>query len=316
MQPITVTILMPVYNGANYIAEAIESVLIQTYTHFELIIVNDGSKDNTAEIIMSFNDPRILLVTEPHKGIASALNTGLSHAKGKYIARFDADDTCLPKRLEEQVSFLDNNSEYVAVGCDAEYVSADGEHLFDFTCKAHEDMDIKSQLYRYCPFIHSAVMYRKETVLACGGYSEDAHNLEDHLLWVQLSKKGKFFNLPEQLIKIRFNPDSVTIDERWRGRRFRELKYSILNKGVLTKEESEELLLIITKQSNEKIKNASYYALCGKKFLINNYQPDKSRKHIKKAIIIYPIRLDNYVLLLTSYLPLKWIHWIHRKVNG
>jgi glycosyltransferase involved in cell wall biosynthesis len=306
---------MPVYNGARYIAEAIESVLKQTFTSFELLIINDGSTDNTEEIIRSFTDLRIVLVNETHKGIASALNTGLNKANGKYIARFDADDICFPQRLEKQVYFLDNNDEYIVTGSDAEYISAEGEHLFDFKCNGHTGAKIRQHLPEHCPFIHSAVLYRRESVLACGGYSVNAHNLEDHLLWIQLSKAGKFFNIPEPLVKVRINPASVTIDERWRGRRFRNLKSKILERGTLTKAEGEELLFVIKKQNTEKIKKGSYYALCGKKFLINNYQPLKSRKHIRKAIVINPLRLDSYVLLLASYLPFKWIQKLHKKVN-
>ena len=88
-------------------------------------------------------------------------------------------------------------------------------------------------------------MYRKEAILQAGGYCQDAHNFEDYLLWVKLLSSGKCSNLPEPLIKVRINPDSVTIDEQWRGRRFRQLKHEIIRRGTITPEEGEELLQII-----------------------------------------------------------------------
>jgi len=102
----TITVLMPAYNAGSYIREAIVSILEQTYTDFELLIVNDGSTDNTISVVMSFNDPRIVLVNKDHHGIAAALNTGLRLCDTYYIARFDADDICMPDRLEKQFNFL------------------------------------------------------------------------------------------------------------------------------------------------------------------------------------------------------------------
>ena len=109
MKPI-VTVLMTVYNGKNYLNEAIESVLCQTLTNYEFLIVDDASTDNSIEIINSYNDSRIkLLINKKNIGQTVSLNKGLAIAQGKYIARFDQDDVCLPKRLEEQVAFFKKN---------------------------------------------------------------------------------------------------------------------------------------------------------------------------------------------------------------
>jgi glycosyltransferase involved in cell wall biosynthesis len=307
-----VTILMPACNAAKYIAEAIGSVLEQTYADFELLIIDDGSSDNTAMVVRKFSDPRIRLISKAKEGISAALNAGLHAARGIYIARFDADDVCLPRRLERQVIFLDGHPAYLVVGSDAEYISENGEHLFNFHCTGHTHREINGNLYRYCPFIHSAVMYRKEAILRMGGYSRYAHNFEDYLLWVQLLKTGKCCNLPEPLIKVRINPSSVTIDEKWRGRRFRQLKQAILQRGAVTREEGDELLQIIQRQDKRKIKEGAYHALCGKKLLANNYRPAKARWHVTKAIHANPFRLDNYLLLSVSFLPPGWIKWLHR----
>jgi len=308
-----VTVLMPVYNGANYIAEAIDSVLKQSYTDYEFLIINDGSTDNTTEIISSFNDSRIQVINHFHRmGIATALNTGLVNAKGKYIARFDADDICLPGRLALQVNFLESHPDYILTGSDAEYISESGEHLFHFKCIGYTNEQILKKINYQCPFIHSSVMYRKEPVLKAGGYSLYAHNFEDYFLWVSLHKFGKFSNLPQPLIKVRFNPASATIDEKRRGRLFRKMKRDIIQRGCITKEEGDILNNIIRSQEVQKIKEGAYYSLCGKKYLLNNHQPLKARASLMRAIQIHPLRLDNYALYLLSYFPASFISHLHK----
>ncbi|MDO6430696.1 glycosyltransferase [Flavitalea sp. BT771] len=311
-----VTILMPACNAGKYIADAIWSVLEQTYADFELLIVDDGSVDDTVKVVRQFGDRRIRLLSKEKEGISAALNAGLQIARGKYIARFDADDICLPQRLERQVLFLDGHPAYLVIGSDAEYISENGEHLFHFRCAGHTHREIIGNLYRNCPFIHSAVMYRKDPIVRMGGYSRYAHNFEDYLLWVQLLKTGKCCNLPEPLMKVRINPSSVTIDEKWRGRRFRQLKQTILQRGIITREEGDELWSIIQRQDNRKIKEGAYHALCGKKLLADNYRPARARWHVTKAIHANPFRFDNYVLLSVSFLPRGWIKWLHRISPG
>jgi len=316
MPDVKVTVLMPAWNAEKYISEAIRSVLDQSFTDFELLIIDDGSTDHTVAEINKFNDSRIRLIEMKHLGIAKALNNGLREAKGIYIARFDADDICLPSRLEKQVGFLENSPEYILTGSDAEYISENGEHLFDFYCHGYTSEEIIKRLYVSCPFIHSSVLYRKAEVLGVGGYPEAAHNFEDHLLWRQLIKSGSYRNIPEQLIKVRFNPNSSTIDEKWRGRRFRQLKRRIIHRGYVTEEESRKLSLIIKNQEMERIKKSAYHALCGKKFLINNHHPVKARMQLAKAIQYYPLRFDNYILYLLSFFPAQFIHWLHHKIPG
>ncbi len=307
-----ISVLMPAWNAENYIAEAIESILAQSFHEFEFIIINDGSTDNTKQIIDSFSDERIISINKAHNGIAEALNIGLSIAKAPYIARFDADDICLTNRLELQFAFLNAHPEYIVCGSDAEYISENGEHLFNFKCASHTQDQIMQNIFSHCPFIHSSVMYRKDAVIKAGGYSPYAHNFEDYLLWVQLKQYGKFYNLQQQLIKVRFNPASTTIDEKWRGRLFRKMKRDIITKGTATKAEGDELLAIIEKQDVKKIKEGSYYALCGKKFLVDNHQPEKARPLLTKAIKIHPYRLDNYALYALSYFPGSFIGWLHK----
>ncbi len=311
MNDLLISVVMPAYNAEKYIAAAMESVLMQSFTAFEMLIIDDGSTDATAAVVASFTDPRIKYFYQSHSGVAVALNLGLASAAGKYIVRFDADDLCHPERFERQLHFLETHAEYVLVGSDAEYLLENGEYLFRFSCIAHSHDSIIRKMYVYCPFIHSAVMYRRDAVIQAGGYSLHAHNFEDYFLWTRLTRVGKFHNLAEPLVQVRFNPASVTIDERWRSRRFRRLKRDIIRRGTITEQEGHELLALVKEQDTTRIKTGAYHALCAKKYLTDNYQPGLARRHLTDAIKSNPYRLDNYALLVLSYLPRLVLRWLH-----
>jgi len=306
-----VTVLMPAYNAGKYIAEAIRSVLEQSFTDFELLIVNDGSTDDTEKIVRSFKDVRIVLISQDNKGIASALNFGLSHARAPYIARFDADDICNPERLKIQYDFITAYPEYSIVGSAADYVDAEGHYIFTYHPKGHLNEEIQQLKYSVCPFIHSCVFYKKDVIVNNGGYNELAYTFEDHFLWVSILKFEKACNLSQPLIKVRLNPESITIDEKWQARKFRSIKYSALKKRSISEAEGVELYQISGSRFSIKVKEGAYYALCGKKYLLNNYQPQKARSNVIRAINLYPFRLDNYLLYTISYLPQNFIRWLH-----
>ena len=305
---------MPAWNAAAFIGSAIESVLVQSFRNFELLVVDDGSTDHTREVVREFNDKRIRLIPCPHAGIASALNTGLKAARSHLIARFDADDLCDPERLEKQFQFLKDHPGYALVGCDAEYISEDGEHLFHYSCAMRTNEEIQAGMLSMCPHIHSGVMFRRDAVLEAGGYNPHAHLFEDHLLWIVLLKKWKAGNLPESLLKVRINKASSTIDERWRGNEWRRIKKNALLTGTINREEGDRLMRILLRQERKAVKHGSYHALCGKKYLADNYQPGKARWHMRRAISANPFRLDNYVLVAASFLPLGMIRWIRKKM--
>lgn len=307
-----ITVLMPAYNAGKYIAEAIASVLKQSFSDFELLIINDGSTDQTVKIIESFKDDRIVLIHQENRGIASALNTGLKHAKADYIARFDADDICSRDRLKIQYNFITTYPEYDIIGSAADYLDVEGNYIFTQHPVAHLNEEIQALQYTVCPFIHSSVFYKKEVILSNGGYNEHAYTFEDHFLWVNILKNAKACNLSQALIKVRLNPESITIDEKWRTRKFREIKYSSLKRRSITAAEGLELQEIGDRQYLPKIKEGAYYALCCKKFLVNNYQPEKARWHVTRAISLHPLRIDNYLLYVISYFPENFINWFYR----
>ncbi len=312
---IPVTVLMPVYNGALHIKEAIDSVLAQTFTEFELLIVNDGSTDDTAAIVRQYSDPRIVLLERANGGVSAALNTGLAAARGKYIARFDADDVCYPVRLGVQVNFLESNPDYVMVGSDADYMTEEGEYIHTFRNVGYTDADIRESLAIHCSFIHSSVMYRREVVLSLGGYEVKAHTFEDYFLWTKLIHQGKVCNLPQPLIKVRFNTASVTVDEKDQDKEFQKLKKKALMCGEITDDEGRRINAGV-KRLTLRRKQGSYHRLLAKKFLWNNYKPAKARSHIWLSVKVEPLRFTAYFLLLVSLLPQAVINWLYKTKKG
>ena len=296
-----VTVLMPAYNAEKYIGEAIASVLAQSFTDFEFLIINDGSTDDTLKIIRSYNDKRIVVISQENKGVSAALNFGLGYARAPYIARFDADDVCHPNRLKIQYEFITTYPEYSIIGSTADYIDAEGHFMFTHQLAGHLNEEIQQLKYSVCPFIHSSVIYKKDVIVNYGGYNEHAYTYEDHFLWVNILKNEKACNLSQSLIKVRLNPESITIDEKWHSRKFLNIKYSTLKKRSITEAEGQELYQISGKNHSVKIKEGAYYAMCGKKFLLNNYQPQKARLNMVRAISLHPMRLDNYLLYTISY---------------
>lgn len=310
MEPINVTVLMPVYNGEKFLRESIDSILNQTFSNFEFVIVNDGSTDNTVDIINSYRDARIKLINQKNGGVSNALNTGLKHATGKYIARMDADDISHPERIEKQYKFIQNNPEYVIVGSDANYITEEKEFIFKYTSPAYNHQEIVQLIPTYCTFIHTSVLVKRDTILEVGGYSEDAVAFEDHFLWTKMIDKGLTCNLKEVLVDVRLNSGSVTIDFNDYDKKYLETKEKVLKTGEITEEDA-----FILKNSydmvDEELKAISYYRLLAKKYLWSNYNLKKARENIKLANQIAPYQKKTIFLFLISLLPKNIISFIY-----
>ncbi len=298
-----VTVLMPAYNPGKYLPEAIESILAQTYSNFEFLIINDGSTDNTLNIINSYKDPRIRVISRENKGLIDTLNEGIDAAAGELIARMDADDICFPERLEKQVQFFLKHPDHVLVGAEANVVDKDGKFLFKLTPVGYTHEEIAAGVEIKCPFNHPSVMFRKEAVIKAGYYPKSALTFEDHLLWKKMLTVGKVANMHEVLVNYRFNPESVTIDEKWRGKRFIEIRKKAIYDGFVSEEDGQELQEIIRSQNFGAYRKASYYALVGKKYLWDNPDSALARKNLAEAIQHYPKNIMSYALYLFSYLP-------------
>ncbi|MCW3090214.1 MAG: hypothetical protein JWP81_1283 [Ferruginibacter sp.] len=306
-----ISVLMPAYNAASYIKEAILSVLEQSFTSFELLVINDGSTDDTEKVVRSFSDPRIRFFEQSNRGVAAALNRGLSVASAPLIARFDADDICLPGRLKIQYDFMIAHPEYIIIGSDADFIDMEDNYVFTYNPPWHSNKDIQLMVRSKCPFIHSGVMYRKDAIVNAGGYNVHAHAFEDHLLWRKILEKGMACNIAKVLLKVRLNPASISIDEKWHHKRFIEIKNKSIEKGDISEEEGRELKTILNEQANRKIKEGAYYSLLGKKYLWNNYQPGKARNSLKKTLLIHPWNITSWGLLMLSYMPVNFIQKLY-----
>jgi len=198
-----ITVLMSVYNGEHYLRKAIQSILSQTFTDFEFIIINDGSTDSTSSILNSYTDSRIHLIRNVQNiGLVKSLNKGLQLARGEYIARMDADDISLPERLYKQVRFLDENPSVAMVGSWTEVINEDSiiEEIWQVPTSSHL---LRWRLLFHNTFTHSAVMFRKNIISQLGGYNDKAISAEDYDLWSRISFHWDVANIPEVLVKWR-----------------------------------------------------------------------------------------------------------------
>ncbi len=212
----TVSVLMAVYNAERYVRQAINSILGQTFTDFELILVEDGSTDNTPAILNGYarQDARVLLVkNECNRGLIHSLNRGLAMARGKYVARMDADDVSLPGRLATQVRYLEQHPEVGVLGTNIVHIDADGCIMYGGHPKDTFPLSpdvIRWMLLWRCPIYHPTAMVRRAVLDRTGfTYNPDFRHAEDHELWTRLSKYTVIASLPEVLVHYRILPTSV-----------------------------------------------------------------------------------------------------------
>ena len=200
-----ISVLMPVYNAEEYVADAISSILEQTFSDFEFIIINDGSRDKTAAIVKSFKDERIKFIDNPkNQGLIVVLNQGLDLCRGEYIARMDADDISYPERFAKQIDFLDNHLDVGLLGTAGENFGDNNDRHYQ-----PEDVDVIDLLRGVC-FYHPSVMIRRSVLIDNGlKYNKNYYLVEDYELWARMLKVCRLCNLNEILIKYRVHAKSV-----------------------------------------------------------------------------------------------------------
>jgi glycosyltransferase involved in cell wall biosynthesis len=207
----TISVLMPVYNAEKYLEEAIESILLQSFDDFELIICYQNSRDNSLEIIQKFKsiDQRIILSQRSEPNLIGALNDGLKLSRGKYIARMDADDISKRNRFKKQVYFMDENPE---IGASGSWIEVFGEEIKNHCCIfPTSDQGLKVRLLFSVPFPHPSVIIRREVInkhLLL--YSDGYKSIEDYKFWVDMSQYTKFGVIPSALLRYRHLEGSVS----------------------------------------------------------------------------------------------------------
>ena len=207
-----VTVLLAVHNGQQYLRLAVQSILSQTFTDFEFLIIDDGSADDSVQILAEFAeaDSRIRLVSQENIGLTRTLNHGISLAQGEFLARMDADDIALPERLEKQVAYLRENRSCVMVGSRVMLIDPEGDPIRE-TCDelAHEEIDQALMAHGW-PLVHPAVMIRTQARRETGGYDELYRTNQDHDLFLRLAEHGRVANLSEVLLQYRQHPASIS----------------------------------------------------------------------------------------------------------
>lgn len=207
-----ISVLMPVWNAERFLAEAVESILAQTFADFEFLIIDDGSTDGSLRILQSYQDPRIRVFGLGHRGIVQALNFGVKHAKTEWLARMDADDISAPDRLEVQWRALLRTPQAVLCYTDVEE--------FGSACKPGRRARLPRtrafmalSLCRRCPISHGTVLFQIRVAKAAGLYREEERHAEDFGLWGRMICKGPFLCVPRKLMRLRVHESSISFHQ-------------------------------------------------------------------------------------------------------
>lgn len=204
---------MSVYNCERYLAAAIESILAQTFGDFEFLILNDGSTDGSAAIIDRYAqaDTRIRAIHRENRGLIASLNQLLDEARAPVVARMDGDDVAYPDRFAKQYAFLAVNPDFGVVSSWTDDINGDGELITAGTGGHPSDYEgFLAALHHSTPICHPATMYRRELVLAAGGYHQAYRHCEDYDLWCRLADTTKLCSLPERLMQYRRTESQVS----------------------------------------------------------------------------------------------------------
>jgi len=308
-----VTVLMPVYNAEKYVGEAIESILNQTFTDFEFLIIDDGCTDKTVDIISSYIDRRIRLVQNGKNiKLIATLNKGIELARGKYICRVDADDVSVTSRLEKQVFFMENNPEYFACSSWVSIINNYSE--YQYIIKYEEDYDsirLKSLYQNHFP--HPASIINKEKVKKFDlSFNSNYIHAEDYHFFLCLAELGKIFILQEALTKVRKHDTNISVlnAEIQKKNSINVIKYQLSKIGI-----------------NPDTINFDLYF----RFFYNTFDLSKNEIEIIENYLLYIINSNgksNYLpnQMLINFLSNRWYHlcvnstyhgfWIYKKFSN
>jgi glycosyltransferase involved in cell wall biosynthesis len=218
MYPPEVTVLLSCYNGERWLSDAIESVINQSFEDFEFIVVDDGSTDDSLAIIKNYavQDSRIIVIAKNNTGLADSLNVGIRKARGKWIARLDADDICLSMRLELQVATAKAKPDVIYIGTGLFQMDEVGNISKSFSYPRKHAALLKSLTHIGMFPAHSSAFYRADIVLEMGGYRPRVKRSQDWDLWLRLSEKGALTSIVEPLVKLRLHSGQISHEESGR----------------------------------------------------------------------------------------------------
>ena len=207
-----ISVVMPVYNAALYLRQALDSVLAQTFTDFEVVVIDDGSTDDSSAMLDDYarRDARVNVFHRENRGITATRNELITRCRGEFMAVFDSDDVCLPVRFERQLAHLRANPDVTCLGAAWELIDDHGRRLTKITPPL-ADADVQAvALKGHSPMCHSATIMRLDAVRRVGGYDPGLQQAEDLDLYLRLGELGRIENLPEILLQYRVHPASVS----------------------------------------------------------------------------------------------------------
>jgi len=206
-----VSVLMPVHNAGRFLAPALDSILAQTFSDFELIAIDDGSTDDSGKVLTEFaaRDGRIRVFTQENRGIVATLNRALELARAPLIARMDADDLSRPDRFAKQAAYLREHPDVAVLSGAMDVIDESGAHLRVAAFPTDPDAVARELLHRSC-VCHPAVMARANALRSVGGYRANARHAEDYDLWLRITEAGRVANLPDVLLSYRVHPQAIS----------------------------------------------------------------------------------------------------------
>lgn len=290
-----ISVLMGVFNNSVFLKEAIESILNQTYSNFEFIIVDDGSTDSSLVIINEFaeNDSRIKVIQQDNKGLTKALNKALSIARGQYIARMDGDDVALSNRFEQQIAFMENHKECVCSGSNVLVIDDASDPIF-YSQQPLTHLEIEKQLFagRGSAIFHPTAIIRRKALNKIGCYNEDYRTGQDLELFLRLAKIGQLLNLEQVTLKFRKHYQSTTM--------FAQNRVSINRRKKIILEASKRNDIKVDLRKIDRKwgpKNKwEFHAFLTEKSLIAGNKAS-ALKHLGKTIKSNPFKIQNIYLL-------------------
>lgn len=208
-----ISVVMPVWNGERYLREAVDSILAQTFTDFEFLVIDDGSTDSTPEIVEEYmhRDKRVRLIRLPHEGIVVALNRGVQESRADWVARMDCDDIAKPGRLEMQWNAIQKKPQAVLCHTNIETLGVGPRAKPQHFPQTREMLLVRMCIH--CAVVHPSVLFSKQAFFAAGGYLQSERHAEDYALWERLFRTGDFIGIPEPLLIFRIHAGSVSKGE-------------------------------------------------------------------------------------------------------
>ncbi len=293
-----VTVILPVCDGERYLQEAIESIIDQDVSDWELVVIDNGSVDRTAEICREAarRDARVTVLRLPAPDLVAALNAGLAAARGTYVARMDADDVSLSSRLRRQISHLDRHPGVVAVGCAVDVVDEDGAPVGRVRMPQHDGRIRRALLRGRSAMCHPTVVARRDAVVRAGGYRAGSYPAEDLDLWMRLGREGGLANLPIALLRYRRHGSAVSFTHaEEQARRAHQL--------VSAERRRRGLAPAPFAPSVPKWASVTLYHLACARIALRSGNRAAARSHARDAMRSDPSAALPYAVLLAAALP-------------